>query len=138
MGGRDTKKLGEKVLWLITSPDMTKFAMVKRTAETEMTLYITDLEGNELKTLSKATQIYGTNWSTDGSKLAFSTMDMNNTAGGIFVADAESGEIVQIATDFENVADPLRWSPSGKQISVTNIIVEELGYKLITSILLLK
>lgn len=138
MAGKDTKKLGENVLWLIPSPDMTKFAMVKRTAETEMTLYITDLEGKELKTITKATQIYGTNWNADGSMLAFSTMDMNNSSGGIFVANAESGELFQIATDFENVADPLRWSPSGKQISATNITVEENGYKLITSLFQLK
>jgi TolB protein len=138
LGGKDTKQLGENVLWLIPSPDMTRFAMVKRTAETEMTLYITDLESKVLKTLSKATQIYGTNWSPDGSDIAYSTMNMNNSPGGIFVADTESGDIVQIATDFQNVADPLRWSPSGKQISLTDIRVEEAGYKVTTNLLQLK
>lgn len=138
VGVKSTKKLGENVLWLIPSPDMTKFAMVKHTAETERTLYITDLDGNVLKTLAKATQIYGTNWNNDGSKLAFSTMDMNSTSGGIFVADAEKGEIVQIATDFEDIADPLRWSPSGKQISATNITIEQNDYKIVTNIFKLK
>ncbi|MDF2893050.1 MAG: lipoprotein [Clostridia bacterium] len=137
-GEKDTKQLGENVLWLIPSPDMTKFAIVKRTAETEMTLYITDLKGKELKTLSKATQIYGTNWSPDGSEIAYSTMNMNSFLWGIFVADTERGDIVQIATDFQNVADPLRWSPSGKQISSTDIKVEETGYKVITNLLQLK
>lgn len=138
MGGKDKKQLGDNVIWLIPSPDMTQFAMVKRTGETEVTLYITDLNGKEIKTLAKATQIFGANWSPDGSAIVYSTMDMDNSSGGIFVADSEGEKIVQMTTEFEYVADPLRWSPSGKQISFTNLMVKEEGYELITNILQLK
>lgn len=136
--GKDTKQLVDNVIWLIPSPDMTRFAMVKRTSETEMTLYITDLEGKELKTIAKATQIFGTNWSPDGNTVAYSTMGMDNTSGGIFVASAEGDDVVQLMTDSKYVADPLRWSPSGKQISMSNISIDGDHYKLTTNILKLK
>lgn len=136
--GKDTKQLADNVLWLIPSPDMTKFAMVKRTAETEMALYITDLEGKELKKLETATQIFGTNWSPDGKAVVYSTMNADNTNGGAIVASADGESKVQLTTNADFAADPLRWSPSGKQISMSTIKVEEAAYKIMTFILQLK
>lgn len=136
--GSDRKLMMQNVVWIIPSPDMTRFAMVKRTAQTERTLFITDLEGNELMKLSKATQIYGVNWSPDQSKLAYITMEPDNNSGGLFVADAEKGEIVQLSVDIRDAADPLRWSPSGKQISVTGILFGESEYRFVTNLLQLK
>lgn len=137
-GGKDSRMLAENVIWLIPSPDMTKFAMVKRTAETKMTLYITDLEGKELKELTTATQIFGTNWSPDQSRLTYAVTNEDTASGGVFVADTESGKSVQMTTDLRYAADPLRWSPSGKQISLSNLILNDNGPKFVTNILQLK
>lgn len=138
LDGTNRKLLMENVVWIIPSPDRTKFAMVKHTAQTERTLYITDLEGKELMNLSKATQIYGVNWSPDQSKLAYITMEPENNSGGLFVADALNGKVVQLSVDIHDAADPLRWSPSGKQVSVTTMVFEENSPKFVTSLLKLK
>lgn len=138
LDGSNRRLVMEGVVWIIPSPDRTKFAMVKHTAQTERTLYITDLEGKELFKLSKATQIYGVNWSPDQSKLAYITMEPEANSGGLFVADAENGNVVQLSVDIKDAADPLRWSPSGKQISVTSMVFGEKSYKFITNLLQLR
>ena len=136
--GDNKKLMMENVEWLIPSPDMTKLAIVKKTAQTERTLYITDLEGKELQKLSKATQIYGVNWSPDGSKVTYVTMEPSSNSGGLFAADIQKGNVVQLSVDIHDAADPLRWSPSGKQISVTTGAFEDTVYKFTANILKLK
>jgi len=138
LDGNNRRLVMKNVVWIIPSPDRTKFAMVKRTAQTERTLYITDLEGKELLKLSKATQIYGVNWSPDQSKLAYITMEPDTNSGGLFVADAERGNVTQLSVDIKDAADPLRWSPSGKQVSITTMVWGESTYKFITNLLQLK
>jgi TolB protein len=138
LDGRNMMMLMEHVEWIIPSPDRTKFAMVKRTEKTERALYITDLEGKELLELSRAMQIYGVNWSTDQSRVAFTTMEPNNNSGGLFVADTATGQVVQLSVDIHDAADPLRFSPSGKQVSVTTMVFGENSPRFITSLLKLK
>lgn len=136
--GSGRKLIVDNAVWAIPSPDMTRFAMLKQTAETKRTLYITDTEGKELKKLTEATQIYGISWSPDQSKVAYVVMEPENNSGALYVADAVSGQTVQLSVDINNAADPLKWSPSGKQVSVTNIVFGENSYKFITNLLQLK
>jgi TolB protein len=138
VSGDDKKLLMENVVWLIPSPDRTRLAIVKKTAETERTLFITDLEGKELLKLSKATQIYGVNWSPDGGRVAYVTMEPSGNSGGLFVADTQKGSILQLSVDIHDAADPLRWSPSGKQIAVTTGAFENEVYQFTANILKLK
>ncbi|GGF96476.1 TolB family protein [Paenibacillus abyssi] len=135
----EPRKLMDEVVWIIPSPDSQQLALVKRTSETEMTLLITDLDGKEKTTLTMSTtQIFGTSWSPDGTRLVYNAISETGGDKGVFVADAVTGKITQIAVDMEYAANTLRWSPSGKQIMTTSTKIVDNAYQFVTHIITLK
>lgn len=131
-----TKKetlLQEKVIWVIPSPSQSQLAMVKRTGETKMTLYLTDLEGKELKTLAEGTQIYGTSWSPDGTQLGYNKIDENGK-GSLLLFNAETGNSSEVAVNLIAVSQ-IAWSPSGKKMLATCYENNKETYQVITHII---
>ena len=83
-----------------------------------------DLNGNELKSFADGTQIMGTSWSSDGSKLAYTVASESNCEAGLFVVDVRSNKIVQLAVDIQYISDSVKWSPSGKRLLASNFITQ--------------
>jgi TolB protein len=136
--GKENKFLKDNVIWLIPSPDSESLIMVKRIEKTKMALVVADLQGIEKKTLSEGTQIFGTNWSPDQSKIAYSTAADNSGKAGVFVSDINTGKTTQLTVDADLAADELRWSPDGKKILATNVTRENNEPHFVTNILQLK
>ena len=132
------KLLRKDVSWLIPSPDYSQFALVKHNAETKRTLTLTDLQGNELKTLAECTQIMGTSWSSDGSKLAYTVASESSGETGMFVADVKTKKVVQLAVDIQYISDSVKWSPSGKKLLASNLITEKNSHYFVSYIIDLK
>lgn len=116
--------LRDDVIWLIPSPTQSQFALVKNNDKTKRTLTLSDLKGNELKTFAQGSQIMGTSWSGDGSKLAYTVASDNNNDGGLFVVDTTRNKVVQLALDIQYISDYVKWSPSGKRLLASNIKIE--------------
>jgi len=137
-GDEPARVLLEQVNWVIPSPDQQSLALVRRTREGEMTLYLADLDGKERLTLSKGMQIFGTAWSRDGTRLAYNIMSADKGASGLFVADAVTGKVTQVAVDIESLANPLQWSPSGEQLMAATSIMTADGNERVTYIITLR
>ena len=120
----DRKLLKANVVWIIPSPNHTQFALVKHNAKTKRTLTLADLNGIELKTFAEGTQIMGTSWSSDGSKLAYTVASENNHDAGLFVVDIINSKVVQLCVDIQYISDSVKWSPSGKRLLASNVITE--------------
>lgn len=133
-----TTTLAEKVEQIFPSPDGTRLALVKMTGDTERTLVITDLKGNVLQTLSKGTQIFGTAWSPDGSKLAYNLINEgDNGTKGIIVADAATGKTTFAAIDVP-YAGNLKWNPSGDKFVASTFVSGDQGGRFVTYVVTLK
>ncbi len=48
----------------------------------------------------------------------------SNCDAGLFVVDAKSSKIVQLAVDIQYISDSVKWSPSGKRLLASNIITQ--------------
>ncbi|MEK4062015.1 MULTISPECIES: TolB family protein [Paenibacillus] len=133
---KQSKTLKKSVMWVIPSPDGSRLAIVKRTKPGEMVLVLCDTEGNEQSTLASAQQIFGTSWSPDGSKLAYALTAGNAASGqdGLFITEVETGEQTPVLADIE-VADQLRWSPSGKKLLASSGILKDNAYQFITYVI---
>ncbi|MCB2360239.1 hypothetical protein [Clostridium estertheticum] len=123
LNSSNRKLLRKDLTWLIPSPNQSQFALVKHTSKKTRTLILSDLMGNELKTFAEGTQIMGTSWSSDGSKLAYTVASENNCDAGLFVADAKNNKVVQLAVDIQYISDSVKWSPSGKRLLASNIML---------------
>ncbi|MBW7474367.1 hypothetical protein K0T92_06390 [Paenibacillus oenotherae] len=136
---KETTTLDKGVTWFIPSPDGQQYALVKRVTETEMELKLLDAELKPKQTIAKSTQVYGTSWSPDGSKLAYNAISEDGGVKGIFVADAVSGKTTQISVDVQYASDELRWSPSGKKLMTsTSVMQENSSYSFVTYLISLK
>jgi TolB protein len=139
VNGEENKFLKDNIIWLIPSPAGDSFIMVKRVEKTKMVISEMDLEGNEKKILSEGTQIFGTNWSPDGSKIAYSVATDNNGKAGLYVTDIKNNkDSVQLTVNLELVSDPIKWSPSGNKLLATNNVMENNEPHFTTHILHLK
>lgn len=138
INSNDKKVLREDVDWLIPSPNQSQFALVKHSAKTKRTLILADLMGNELKTFSEGTQIMGTSWSSDGSKLAYTIACESNVDAGLFVVDVKSGKVVQLAVDIQYVSDSVKWSPSGNRLLASNFTTRNNEHSFVSYIIDLK
>lgn len=121
--------------WVIPSNDGSRLAIVKKTADTKRALVLTDLEGNEKATLARGTQIFGTSWSGDDSKIAYTINSDNDNEKGLFVSNTESAEQFQISADMDNVSDPVAWSPEGDKMLLSQSVMENEKYHFVTSII---
>lgn len=123
-----TVQLKQNVVWAIPSPDGSRLAVVKRVGPGKMTLVLCDSEGGEQSTLAEGQQIFGTGWSPDGSMLAYSVTDGTADTEQVFITEVESGEQTPVLDDV-HLADPLRWSPSGKKLLASTGVMTESGYQ---------
>ena len=138
INSNDRKLLREDVSWLIPTKDRSQFAIVKHNAKTKRSLILSDLNGNELKAFAEGTQIMGTNWSSDGSQLAYTVASENSCDAGLFVVNVKSSNIVQLAVDIQYISDSVKWSPSGKRLLTSNTVAKNNKHSLATYIIDLK
>lgn len=133
---KQSKVLKSSVVWVIPSPDGSKLAIVKRTKPGEMVLVLCDSEGNEQAELASGQQVFGTSWSPDGSKLAYSVTAENpaDDQNGVFITELDSGEQTQLLGDIE-IADQLRWSPSGKKLLASASVLKDNKYEFTTYVI---
>ncbi|WP_308722626.1 TolB family protein [Paenibacillus polysaccharolyticus] len=131
----EAKQVLKSVEWVIPSNDGTRLAIVKRTADTKRALVLTDLEGNEKATLARGTQIFGTSWSGDDSKIAYTINSDKDNEKGLFVSNTESAEQFQISAEMDNVSDSLAWSPQGNKILLSQSVMENEKYHFVTSVI---
>ena len=133
---KQTRVLKKNVAWVIPSPDGSKLAIVKRTQPGEMVLVLCDSEGNELSELASGQQVFGTSWSPDGSKLAYSLIAENaaDDQNGVFITELETGEQTPLLGDIE-IADQLRWSPSGKKLLASSAVLKDNAYQITTYVI---
>lgn len=133
------KKLGGiKVEWVIPSPNKKKFAVVKKISKTKRELFITDANGKKTVTLAKGTQIFGSSWSPDSKTLAFSVVSEDKGERGLFVIDVNTKKITQLSTDLDDISGPITWSPSGKKLLVSKVIVKNNKNQFVTYVLTFK
>lgn len=133
------KKLGGiKVEWVIPSPDKKKFAIVRKITQTKRELFITDTNGKKTVTLAKGTQIFGSSWSPDSKSLAFSVISEDKGERGLFVIDVNTRKITQLSTDLDEISGPITWSPSGKKLLVSKVIMKNNKNEFVAYILTLK
>ncbi|QSF47574.1 PD40 domain-containing protein [Paenibacillus tianjinensis] len=133
---KQSKALKKNVVWAIPSPDGSKLAIVKRTQPGEMVLVLCDSEGNEQSELASGQQVFGTSWSPDGSKLAYSLIAENaaDDQNGVFITTLETGEQTPLLGDIE-IADQLRWSPSGKKLLASSAVLKDNAYQITTYVI---
>lgn len=117
---KESKQLKDNVVWVIPAPKGDGLALVKRTGETSMTLVLTDMEGNDQTYLSEGTQVFGTSWSPDQTKIAYTVISEGPGLNGLFVADVKTGKITQLSADIGYAAGQVRWSPDSKKLVVAN------------------
>lgn len=119
---KQLERFGSGILWAIPAPDGSQLALVKRTGKTEMTLMLTDLAGNEKKTLATGTQVFGTSWSPDGKRLAYTVTSADDgSKDGFYISDVNTGEAFMISSDLADAGDAMKWSPSGTKIMVNKV-----------------
>ncbi|MBB3108470.1 TolB protein [Paenibacillus phyllosphaerae] len=139
---KEKKVLATDVVWFIPSPDGKQFAVVKKVNKDEdplkMELVLTDTALKTKKSIAKGNQIFGTSWSPDGTRLAYTVMNSDGGTQGIYVADAVSGETKQITVDAQYVSDTLRWNQAGNKVmAVTSSFVDN-AIKFVTYVTTLK
>lgn len=135
---KKTQTIKKNVVWLIPSPDKKQFAMVLRIGETKMALVLTDLQGKQKAKLAEGTQIYGTSWSPDQSKLAFTVTSEKRGQQGLFVTDLKSLKSIQLSADLQTIADPIKWDRSSKKLLASTIGEKDLQAVFTTYVITLK
>lgn len=112
--GAQPEKIAEDVEWIIPSPDRKQLAMVQVTSEAVRTLSVIDRKGQSLLKIEQGTQIFGTSWSPDGTKLAYSLTSEEGGENGVFVASALTGEKTAVLVG--QAADTVAWDASGSKL----------------------
>lgn len=128
----------QSVEWIIPSPDNKQFAIVRKITPTKRELFITDENGRKTVSLAKGTQIFGSGWSPNSKTLAFSVISEDKGERGLFVIDVKSRKITQLSTDLTEIAGPITWSPSGKKLLVSKVMIKENENVFIAYVLTLK
>jgi Tol biopolymer transport system component len=111
------------------SPDGLRFVFTRRAAGGDVDLFVADLTGRGLHRLSPAglevEPFFGGSWSPVGSEVLFVAHQTPAHAAGIWLGDADSGKVQQVALagcggeaaaeDAADCSDP-GWSPDGTKI----------------------
>ncbi|MFD2615454.1 TolB family protein [Paenibacillus gansuensis] len=124
---KEKKLLMKDTVWATPSQDGRRLAIVRRTKDIETELMFSDPEGKTTTSIAKGTQIFGSSWSPDGKFLAYTVTKENSTSSNLFVVEAETGRATQLALEIPYIADPVKWSPSGKQLMVSSSVIEGRG-----------
>ncbi|WP_139085015.1 hypothetical protein [Bacillus sp. FJAT-27264] len=133
---KKSKMIKKNVMWIIPSPDGSRLAIVKREGPGEMKLVLCDPAGNEQSVIDSGMQIFGTNWSPDGSKLAYNVSSDNGNVNRLFITEVETGEQTPISDEMQ-ASDKLRWSPSGKKLLVSTSVLKDNKYQFVTYVITL-
>ncbi|MFE4712804.1 hypothetical protein ACFRAM_18155 [Paenibacillus sp. NPDC056722] len=133
---KKSKMIKKNVMWVIPSPDGSRLAIVKREGPGEMKLVLCDPAGNEQSVIDSGTQIFGTNWSPDGSKLAYNVSSDNGNVNRLFITEVETGEQTPISDEMQ-ASDKLRWSPSGKKLLISTSVLKDNKYQFVTYVITL-
>ncbi|BBI35063.1 TolB family protein [Cohnella abietis] len=115
----------DKVLSVVPSPDDQKLAIVRRIKSGAVELLITDLQGNILTAVAQDSQIFGTAWSPDGTRLAYAALGYSGVLRGIYVADESTGLSNALSVDIKFISDTLQWSPTGNRLMITSTQPDE-------------
>ncbi|WP_246317085.1 TolB family protein [Paenibacillus agri] len=133
---KKSKMIKKNVMWVIPSPDGSRLAIVKREGPGEMKLVLCDPAGNEQSVIDSGMQIFGANWSPDGSKLAYNVSSDNGNVNRLFITEVETGEQTPISDEMQ-ASDKLRWSPSGKKLLVSTSVLKDNKYQFVTYVITL-
>jgi len=104
---------------IIPSPDGTQL-LVERYGESKGEIVLSDMNGENAKTIAEGAELGGISWSADQRFIAYSKQDEINGAmvKGLYVYDVLSDESTRIAANMESSLSTT-WSPSGKELTYT-------------------
>ena len=102
------------------SPDGKQMLVTQATGSTKR-LIITDTDGNIQSTITEGSDVTGASWSPNQQMIAYQLDSVINDvdSSGLYLYDISTGKSIQIAPNVRNVK--IKWSPSGKKISVTEL-----------------
>lgn len=102
------------------SPDG-KQMLVTQATETKKSLKIADADGNIQSTITEGSDVTGASWSPNQQMVAYQLDSVINDvdSSGLYLYDVSTGKSIQIAPNVRNAK--IKWSPSGKKISVTEL-----------------
>ena len=105
---------------IILAPDGNQMLVTQATGSTKK-LVIADTDGNIQSTIIEGSNVSGASWSPNQQMVAYQLDSVINDvdSSGLYLYDVSTGKSIQIAQDVRNAK--IKWSPSGKKISVTEL-----------------
>lgn len=102
------------------SPDGKQILVTQATGPTKR-LIITDADGTIQSTITEGSDVTGASWSPNQQMIAYQHDSVINgvNSSGLYLYDVSTGKSIQIAQNVRYAK--IRWSPSGKKISVTEL-----------------
>ncbi len=116
INSKQGKVIKGNVFDFVLSPEKDMLALEVKKGNGGTALVLTDLEGNEKSSLTEAKSIFAVSWSPDSSKLAYLMISDDESKSGLYIMDLKSKADIFAASDFLNVDNGMKWSPSGKKI----------------------
>lgn len=136
LDSKEEKVIADETNDIVVSPDNTHMAaLITKDGKTQ--LIVLDNEGNQTYAFMTSEQIYGVNWSPDGSKIAYSC-STDQEYKGLYISDIGTGETTLVSSDLDLITDKVKWSPSGKKLGVSTTETIEGKTEFITHIITLK
>ena len=110
----------ENAYEIIHSPDGKQILVTQVTGSMKK-LIIADADGTIQSTIAEGSEVTGVSWSPNQQMIAFQlTSDINGgDTNGLYLYDVSTGKSMQITKDIGY--GEIRWSPSGKNIAVTEL-----------------
>lgn len=110
----------ENVDGITISPDGKQILVTQFTGSMKK-LIIADAAGTIQSTIAEGSEVTGVSWSPNQQMIAFQlTSDINGgDSNGLYLYDVSTGKSMQITKDIGY--GEIRWSPSGKNIAVTEL-----------------
>lgn len=116
MGTKQLKTVKSNVYDFALFPQKDMFALEVKASESGTALILTDLDGNEKAALTEAKQVFAPVWSPDSKMLAYLVVSNDAGKSGLHIMDLDGKTDLFVGSDFVNVDNGLRWSPSGTKI----------------------
>ncbi len=113
----------ENAYGITVSPDGKQILVTQITGDTgaEKRLIIADADGTIQRTIAEGSNVTGAAWSPNQQMIAYQLDSVINGVGssGLYLYDVSTGKSIQVVENVKNAG--IRWSPSGKKISVTEL-----------------
>ncbi|WP_312116266.1 hypothetical protein [Brevibacillus reuszeri] len=101
------------------SPDGTRLALARVTGKDEVSLILSDAQGQTQKSTGvNGRLLQQLSWSPDGHRLAFAIFNLAQGMTGLYVMDTQTGSMLSLST-FQTLKSPIVWSPSGQQLLIS-------------------